>query len=373
MSGGRSLHDVRLQATRKGNRWQGQVQAREAAGRFDYLPAGGNQGAQLQARLSHVKWQTGTETPATAAPAGNTRTPNVASRQPQTVPALDVEVASLELDGRDLGALSLQATHKLAANDVREWHLTRLNLKVPEAQLSGTGDWLPAASPIRTEPMPARRTALNFVLDVHDSGALLTRFGMPNVFKGGKGQLKGQLGWTGAPYALHTPTLSGQINLNLAAGQFLRAEPGIAKLLSVLSLQSLPRRLTLDFSDVFSQGFAFDFVRGDAAITQGIASTNNLQMKGPTAAVLMEGTADIGKETQDIRALVIPELNAGTASLIATVVNPAVGLGTFLAQAFLRQPLIKASTQAFHVHGTWSDPQVDRVKPQNDDVPAIPD
>lgn len=367
VSNGRTLHDLRLQAARKGPRWQGQVQAREAAGQFDYLPATGKQDAQLQARLSHVKWQTAHDTSTVGTPA-LPGTPTTLARQPQSVPALDIEVAALELDGRDLGALSLQATHKLNAADVREWHLTRLNLKVPEAQLSGTGDWLPAAAPTRAEPAPARRTGLNFVLDVHDSGALLARFGMPHVFKGGKGQLKGQVGWVGAPYALHTPSLTGQINLNLAAGQFLKADPVLAKLLGVLSLQSLPRRLTLDFSDVFSQGFAFDFVRGDARINQGVATTNNLQMKGPTAAVLMEGTADIGKETQDIRALVIPELNAGTASLIATVINPAVGLGSFLAQAFLRQPLIKASTQAFHIHGNWSNPQVDSVKPSPDDA-----
>lgn len=370
VSGGRTVHDLRLQATRKGNRWVGQLQAREAAGQFDYLPASAQHGAHLQARLSHLTWQTGGHTAGATLPSTGP-TSAVAARQPQSVPALDVEVAALELDGRDLGALSLQATHRLNATHEREWHLTRFNLKLPEAQLSGTGDWLTAATPSGNTPS-SRRTALNFALDVHDSGALLARFGMPNVFKGGKGQLKGQLGWMGAPYALHAPSLSGQINLNLSAGQFLKAEPGISKLLGVLSLQSLPRRLTLDFSDVFSQGFAFDFVRGDARVAQGVATTNNLQMKGPTAAVLLEGTADIGKETQDIRALVIPELNAGTASLIATVINPAVGLGTFLAQAVLRQPLIRASTQTFHIHGPWSDPQVDSVKNAPDDGPTQP-
>ena len=44
----------------------------------------------------------------------------------------------------------------------------------------------------------------------------------------------------------------------------------------------------------------------------------------------------------------------------------AVGLtfgasGTFLAQMFLRQPLIRAATQEFHIDGTWSDPRVTRV------------
>ena len=110
----------------------------------------------------------------------------------------------------------------------------------------------------------------------------------------------------------------------------------------MLSLQSLPRRLTLDFRDVFSEGFAFDFVRGDITIEQGMAATNNLQMKGVNAAVLMEGKADIARETQDLKVVVVPEINAGTASLVATVINPAIGLGTFLAQMFLREPLMKA-------------------------------
>jgi uncharacterized protein YhdP len=149
--------------------------------------------------------------------------------------------------------------------------------------------------------------------------------------------------------------------VNVEGGQFLKADPGLAKLLGVLSLQSLPRRLALDFRDVFSQGFAFDFVRGDIAIDQGIASTNNLQMKGVNAAVLMEGKADIAHETQDLKVIVVPEINAYTASLVATVINPAIGIGSFLAQLFLRQPLTKAATQEFHVDGTWSDPRVTRI------------
>jgi uncharacterized protein YhdP len=74
----------------------------------------------------------------------------------------------------------------------------------------------------------------------------------------------------------------------------------------VLSLQALPRRLTLDFRDVFSKGFAFDFLRGDITVDKGLANTNNLQMKGVNAAVLMEGSADIAKETQDLKVIVVP-------------------------------------------------------------------
>ncbi|MCY1550001.1 hypothetical protein D9M68_862130 [compost metagenome] len=118
----------------------------------------------------------------------------------------------------------------------------------------------------------------------------------------------------------------------------------------------------LDFRDVFSEGFAFDFVRGDASIEQGVARTNNLQMKGINAAVLMEGSADIAREQQDLKVVVVPEINAGTAALIATAINPAVGLGTFLAQFLLRQPLQSATTQQFHITGSWADPQVEKLE-----------
>jgi uncharacterized protein YhdP len=203
---------------------------------------------------------------------------------------------------------------------------------------------------------------MNFKLDIADSGGLLNRLGMKDVIRKGSGKMEGQVAWLGSPLTLDYPSMTGAFNVNIESGQFLKADPGIAKLLGVLSLQALPRRLTLDFRDVFSEGFAFDFLRGDVTIEQGIAKTNNLQMKGVNAAVLMEGSAHIAQETQDIKVVVVPELNAGTASLIATVVNPALGLGSFLAQLFLRRPLMEAATQEFHIDGGWADPKITKVQ-----------
>jgi uncharacterized protein YhdP len=170
--------------------------------------------------------------------------------------------------------------------------------------------------------------------------------------------------WLGSPMGLDYPSMQGYFHVDVQGGQFLKADPGLAKLLGVLSLQSLPRRLALDFRDVFSQGFTFDFVRGDITIQNGVAATNNLQMKGVNAAVLMEGKADIARETQDLRVVVVPEINAGTASLVAAAINPAIGLGTFLAQVFLREPLARAATQQFQIDGTWADPRVTKLARQ---------
>ena len=90
------------------------------------------------------------------------------------------------------------------------------------------------------------------------------------------------------------------------------------------------------------------------------------------AAVLMEGSADIAAESQNLRVIVVPEVNAGTASLAYAVINPAVGLATFLAQVFLRQPLMQASTREFQISGPWSDPKVERVERKlNEAIPNI--
>jgi uncharacterized protein YhdP len=195
---------------------------------------------------------------------------------------------------------------------------------------------------------------------------------MPDVVAKGKGKIDGQIGWQGSPLTLDLPSLAGGFNVSIENGQFLKADPGIAKLLGVLSLQSLPRRLTLDFRDVFSEGFSFDFVRGDVVVAQGTARTNNLQMKGVNAAVLMEGQADTVKETQQIKVVVVPEINAGSASLLASTINPLVGLTTFLAQLVLRRPLIEANTLEFQIDGTWLEPRVTKVERKSAAPPAPP-
>ena len=92
-----------------------------------------------------------------------------------------------------------------------------------------------------------------------------------------------------------------------------------------------------------------------------LITAENEEISAVNAAVLMEGKVDIARETQDLRVVVVPELNAGTASLIASVINPAVGLGTFLAQWLLRRPLMDAATQEFQVDGSWADPVMRRV------------
>lgn len=355
--GGRSFHDLKVDGSREADLWRGNIDARELKGTVEYRPAADDSPGRIQARLDRLSLP----------PAAANDVDNLLQQSTAQIPALDITVQEFELGARKLGKLEIDAVNRQPAGPLRdatrEWRLNKLNLTVPEARLQASGNWAPvgAQSLSTGSATPLRRTALKLDLDIADSGALLARFGMPDVIKGGKGKLEGTVSWLGAPTELHYPSLGGELNLAVERGQFLKADPGLAKLLGVLSLQSLPRRLTLDFRDVFSEGFAFDFVRGNAKIDQGVVTTHNLQMKGVTAAVLLDGSADLARETQDIKVLVIPEISAGTASLLAAFVNPVTGLGTFIAQYLLGKPLQAAATQQFHISGSWSDPKVEKI------------
>jgi uncharacterized protein (TIGR02099 family) len=352
--------------------WKARVRADQLDGRIEYHPprhAAAAAGASAAAgsarvvadlqrlRLPDIQPATPSAASATlptAPPAGN-------AAEATEPPALDVVIGDFALGSKSLGRVELQAASRPVSGADgkpagREWTISRLTATVAEAQLEASGRW--AAS----SPGAAPRMAMNFKLALADSGALLERLGLGRVLRGGKGNLEGEIGWAGSPFKFDTPSLSGQIQLSLDAGQFLKADPGASRLLGVLSLQSLPRRLSLDFRDLFDKGFAFDNASGNVAIERGVARTNNLRMRGASAAVLMEGSADVPHETQDLRVIVVPQLDAGTAALAYAAINPAIGLGAFVAQYFLRKPLMQASTREFHVVGSWADPKVERVE-----------
>jgi hypothetical protein len=177
---------------------------------------------------------------------------------------------------------------------------------------------------------------------------MLKRFGFPTR-SGRADQISGQLEWPGAPSDFEPDVLSGTLDIDVGAGQFTKIDPGIGKLLGVLSLQALPRRLTLDFRDVFSEGFAFDTIAGKTTITKGVMATGDLRLAGPAARVDISGEADLAKETQRLNVRVLPSLSStfsgatAAGALLLLAANPlvaaAVGAGTLLAQKVMKDPL----------------------------------
>ncbi|ATQ74603.1 TIGR02099 family protein [Massilia violaceinigra] len=355
----RKLDNVVVGASHVKDTWQANIDARQVAGHITWVEGAGGQGlGKVTARLASLI------IPESAA-AGVKDLLEGGKSAAATIPALDIVAEHFELFNKKLGRLELVASNAQVASG-REWQINSLLLANPDGVLRSTGKWVTREG--------QSNTSLNFSMEIEDAGKLLDRFGFPETLRRGKGKMSGDIAWNGLPYSLDIPSLSGKIDMRVASGQFLKQDPGAAKLLGVLSLQMLPRLLKLDFHDVFSEGLAFDGISANASITRGVVRTDNLKMHGVAATVLMAGTADIANESTNLHVVVIPEFNLGTGPLVyALAVNPVVGLGSFLAQLFLRAPVMRALTYEMQITGPWKAPVITKLgSPKGPPPLAVP-
>lgn len=278
----------------------------------------------------------------------------LAATGPGRLPAMDIVADRFQVGHRKLGRLELTATQQ-----GQDWHIDRVQLSSPAGVFTADGVW--------QGWLDKPQTAMNVNLRVSDLGQYLADIGYPKTVKRGSAEIKGRVSWSGDPYALDPSSLSGSFTLGAKSGQFLKVEPGIGKLLGLISLQSLPRRITLDFRDIFSDGFAFDDISADVTMNLGTLTTDNFIMAGSAAGVLLQGTAYVRNETQDLRVKVVPSLGETVAIAGGLAGGPIVGVGAFILQKLLRNPIGNIFAYDYTVTGKWDDPVVTKVqRPQQE-------
>lgn len=351
---GRDLDDVTLDASRLPGRdkagWQMRLESRQIAGQMRWQPDDDHDAGALTLRLSRLHLPESDD-------AGNVADA-LASRIDE-LPAIDLVADQFQLRGHDFGKLQIRA-HTEQSDGEPVWTLQSLTLEQPGATFTGTGSWR-VPRRMRSDAGAQRRTMLSFHVDIRNAGNVLDRLGLPHTLRDGKGQLEGRVRWAGSPLSIDYPSLAGRLSLHLENGQIARVEPGAAKLLGVLSLQSLMRIATLDFRSLGGGGLVFDAISATGTIENGIATTDDFRLKSPQVSATMKGSADISRETQDLQVSLVPRINATSASVAAAFVNPALGIGTLAAQLLFADEFSKAFTQHYHVTGSWADPQIVKV------------
>lgn len=340
---GRTVNAFRLTGSADGNVWKMDLKSREASGRLEWNGDGAGRISGRMAQLAIPESQGG------GADAEASRGPA------EDLPAIDLAVDHLLLKGKDLGELKLAAENKDKA-----WN-AKFELKNEDATFEGSGRW--------RQTQLASETRLDFKLNARSIEKALLRYGYLDAMKGGSANLSGSLGWNGPPQAVDYPTLSGNLKLEARDGQFKKMDPGVGRLLGILSLQSLPRRLTLDFRDIFSEGFAFDSIGGQFAVNRGVLDTKDLQIQGPAARILMKGSVNLPQESQNLRVRVQPALGETLATGVL-LIHPVAGAITWLADKLLKDPLGQIFAYEYAVTGSWADPKVEKVAMGQDAKPG---
>lgn len=274
------------------------------------------------------------------------------------IPDLVVHARDVAFDDKRFGDVLL-STHTVRNRTSDEVVIDRLTVASADAQMTGKGRW----SGTKNASLEQTTTQVELDLKLDNTGKLLESLGIAGVIEGASGKGKAAVSYKGAPWSPDLSSLSGTTSLELRRGSIVQIDPGAGgALLSILSFQSLLKRLTLDFTDLIHDGLAFDSISGTSEIRNGVYSTDNTKISGTHGTVLISGDADLANRFLSNRVVFLPDLNAGNASLALTLVNPAVGIGTFLAQMLLRNPLSNMFKVEYSITGTFENPKIEKIE-----------
>ncbi|WP_457674664.1 YhdP family phospholipid transporter [Thiolapillus sp.] len=341
--------DFRLDLLLRDGIWRGNINSDSMAGSLSF--ATDFTSRPLAFRLRQLAFKTLDEQAAT--PAAKPAEAETPSLSPEHFPPLDIIAETFHLNGADLGRLELH-TRREDGHQL----IDRLELHGKLADISAHGSWEPSAG--------STTTWIKGVFTSSNMGRFLKKALHKDLLSGSRTYLSFDLSWPGAPFQFSLEQLQGEAQLDMARGRFLDFRPGLARILGLINFQSLGRRLKLDFKDVYKEGLAFDTILGNFQFDAGYLYTNNLEISGPSATILIAGSIDLINETYDQVLSVSPRLDATLPVAGAIVGGPAAGVAVLLAQQALSKKLEKAQRITYNITGTWDDPKVTRLTGEED-------
>ncbi len=280
------------------------------------------------------------------------------ARQPLSgnMPALQVDIASMRYANWDFGKTQIQLDTGDDGLRIEQFRAARNGVLV-----DGSG----GCSSHGEQPS----CMFNVTASSERLHGLQQALGYPEKkFIGAETELKMELSWPGSITDFSLREMEGSIHVDIGKGQMLDVESATGRFIGLLNLQTLQRRLSLDFSDLFGKGFSFDRISGDFVLEDGNAYTQNLVLTAPSSQVAMIGRVGIIDEDYDQVMWVTPSLSENVPLLSALLGPVGVGAGVvFYLDRFLFEKTFSKKINSFlqakyQVTGSWEDPQVSRIQ-----------
>lgn len=262
---------------------------------------------------------------------------------PALLPEINFDGDDVRYQGKSLGHVIVVAVPNVARLVIRQ-----LGMTSPLFDVRASGYW------------NVERTALQGSMATTHLTEMLTSWGLHSEnFICSKGDMNFDLTWPGAPFDPTFNKLSGRLSLSLGEGRIVNADSagmGIGRMLNLFNLSTLPRRLSLDFSDVFEKGYSFDHVKGDLNLRNGEAYTVNTRFDGPVASIDIAGRIGLERKDYDLTLSVTPYVTSSLWVLSAYAAGPVAGAAAFVADKLIGGAVSKATTHSYLVTGTWANP-----------------
>ena len=271
------------------------------------------------------------------------------------IPELDVSIGSFNYNGNQLGKLELQTNN--VENGI---NISNLSISKPGFNIKANGEWMRLDDIDRSE-FYAR-------LESESIETMLATFNYDSAnIKEGQTIIEMNANWMDSPMNFSMEKIIGELDMKIDKGQFLDINPSAGRLFGLLSIQTLPRRLALDFTDLFNKGFAFDSISGNFNMDQGHAYTNDLELIGPAANIIVSGRTGFVTEDYDQIATITPKVSNSLPVASALFGPIGVGVGAVI---YLTGELFKSIPDKidqilryqYSIKGSWDNPDIVKIK-----------
>jgi uncharacterized protein (TIGR02099 family) len=347
---GQEVTDLRLALTRGEAQWDLELDSEAVAGEvvvpFDLA---GEMPVTMRMRRLRVAGSGLLADPGLAV----ATTPARPAPDPRRLPPLDVSAEDFVLAGMALGRLDLELERSPGGLTA-----TRLQTDAGSFSIGGGGSW------IQSNGATGARTRLALQLRGSDVADMLQRMQFEPFMTAAAAEIDAELDWAGAPFSADwRSSLNGGITVSIRDGRLSEVEPGAGRVVGLMSLSALPRRLALDFRDVFGRGFGFDRIDGDFLLIDGNAYTDNLRLRGATADIALVGRTGLVTRDYEQQAVVTADVGMALPAVGGLLAGPGVAAAILLFQEVFRQPMRGIGQAAYCLSGPWEAPSVARITP----------
>ncbi len=325
----------------------------------------------IVARFDRLYWpspdqgKAGTAAPAAPASAASAVSPPPVPRTmasgvaPSSLPPLHLWVGDLRFGDARLGQARVESWPT-----AQGMHIDMLRAQSRSMHMAASGDWNGTAQ--------ASQTHLTISFTADNLGHMLDAFGYDGLFIGGETQAHLDATWPGSPAAFELANVEGTLGVKIGQGRIPEVKPGMGRLFGLMSIAELPRRLTLDFGDVFGKGFGFDSIQGHFRFHDGNAWTKDLAIKGPAADITVTGRVGLRTHDYDQYVLAIPHVGNSLPIVGAVVAGPVGAAAGLAMQGILGKGINKAASARYHITGPWDKPVITLVEKHAPQAVAVP-
>jgi uncharacterized protein (TIGR02099 family) len=268
---------------------------------------------------------------------------------PKDLPALHLFARSFAYHGVELGETRIEA---FPTADGLRFEMVDAHSDAISVQASG--DWVLAED--------GHRSDFRINMTSESLGDFLASMDITPSVEGGQTMVKFNAWWHGTPGLFALSRLNGQLDFSVVGGTITGADAGAGRLLGLVSFTALPKRLALDFRDVFESGFHFDEAGGSFTLENGVASTENMFLKSSSASIDVTGRTDLVERQYDQLITIRPGVG-NTLPIIGALAGGPGGAAAGLAlQGLLHESLAEATKVRYAISGSWDEPEIEPVE-----------